>query len=155
MRINGWMLSVLLLLISCENFPKDPDKTLANIRNGILKVGYSENPPWVIKTPDGPTGTEAELIKSFAQELPARIQWHNDSEEDLFEQLEKRELHLVIGGITDKNAWKSKISFTKPYLQTEKHKYVIAIIKGENAFVLQLEKFLKSQEVKIKAAAAL
>jgi polar amino acid transport system substrate-binding protein len=87
--------------------------------------------------------------------LNARIKWQNDSEQDLFEQLEMKELHLVIGGLTTKNAWKSKISFTKPYLKKEKNNHVMAVLKGENAFVLQLEKYLYTQEEKLKTSVAL
>ena len=146
---GGWL--VMLLMISCDNYPKDPDNSLEKIRNGIMVVGYSENPPWVVKTGSEPNGIEAGLIKGFARTLGARVKWQNDSEQDLFEKLEKKELHLVIGGLTNKNSWKSKISFTKPYLKLGKKKYVMAVLKGENAFVLQLEKYLHDQEPKLKS----
>ncbi|MGV3585911.1 MAG: transporter substrate-binding domain-containing protein [Adhaeribacter sp.] len=140
----------ILLLVGCDNYPRDPDKTLEQVRNGTLVVGYTENPPWVINTPQEPTGLEPQLIKEFAAALNARVQWQKDSEQDLFERLEKKELHLVIGGLTAKNEWKKKISFTQPYLEKEKKKYVMAIRKGENAFVLQLEKYLHQQSEKLK-----
>ena len=155
MRLLGWFGLAVWLLVGCDNFPKDPDKTLEKVRNGTLLVGYSENPPWVVKTAAVPSGIEAELVKEFAHQLNAKIQWQNDTEQDLFEKLEKRELHLVIGGLTDKNSWKNKISFTKPYLKGEKNNYVMAVLKGENAFVLQLEKFLHDQEAKLKNYATL
>ena len=151
-KVLIWLLAGLF--IGCENYPKDPDKTLEQVRNGTLIVGYAENPPWVIKTATEPTGIEAQLIKDFASTINARIKWQNDTEQDLFEQLEKKELHLVIAGLTDKNTWKSKISFTRPYLKKEKDKHVMAVLKGENAFVLHLEKFLLSQEEKLKTTVA-
>ncbi|GEO03748.1 ABC transporter substrate-binding protein [Adhaeribacter aerolatus] len=154
MKIKVLFLLGIWLFAGCENYPKDPDKTLEKVRHGTLVVGYAENPPWVIKTATEPGGIEAQLIKEFAAGLGARIQWQNDTEQDLFERLEKKELHLVIAGLTDKNAWKSKISFTKPYLQKEKDKHVMAVQKGENAFVLELEKFLKNQEEKLKKTTA-
>jgi len=151
---DGFLLVLLSALLSCDTFPKDPDNTLEKVRNGQLLVGYSENPPWVIKSKPAPTGLEAELIKTFARDLQANIVWQNDTEEDLFEKLEKKELHLVIGGFTDKNSAKSKISFTRPYLKKEKKKHVLAVLKGENAFILQLEKFLHAQETKLNASTA-
>ena len=154
MKINGWYWVLWVLVMGCESYPRDPDNTLEKIRNGKLVVGYTENPPWVVKTAGEPTGIEAELVKDFARSLHAQVVWQNDSEQDLFEKLEKKKLHLVIGGLTDKNSWKSKISFTKPFLKGEKHNYVMATLKGENAFVLQLEKFLHTQQLKLKQLAA-
>ena len=154
MKIKVLIWLGIWLIIGCENYPRDPDKTLEKVRNGTLLVGYTENPPWVVKGSAEPTGIEAQLIKDFASELNARIQWQNDTEQDLFQKLEKQELHLVIGGLTAKNAWKKKISFTRPYLKGEKEKYVMAVLKGENAFVLQLEEFLHNQEEKLKKTTA-
>ncbi|RDC64530.1 hypothetical protein AHMF7616_03144 [Adhaeribacter pallidiroseus] len=85
---------------------------------------------------------EADLIVEFAKTQQAKIIWVNDTEQDLFEKLENRELQLVIGGITDKNTWKSKVSFTQPYLEFNKEKHVMAVLKGENAFAVALEEFL-------------
>jgi polar amino acid transport system substrate-binding protein len=143
------------LVTSCQNYPQDPDDTLAKVKNGQLLVGYSVNPPWVIKTQTEPTGLEADLIKDFARTQKAKVIWYHDSEQDLFEKLHKRELHLVIAGLTHKNSWASKISFSKPYLINGNKKHVVAVLKGENAFVLSLEKFMHEQEPKLKAAAGL
>ena len=84
------------------------------MRNGTLLVGYSENRPWVTKSGDEPGGTEAELVKQFAQTLNAKIEWHNDTEQNLFERLEKNEIHLVIAGLTDETPWKKTIGITRP-----------------------------------------
>ncbi|QNF31535.1 transporter substrate-binding domain-containing protein [Adhaeribacter swui] len=149
MRLVHCFILLVFIISACHNFPRDPDKTLEKVKNGTLLVGYSENPPWVIKTNAAPTGLEAELIKEFAQTQQAKVIWVNDTEQDLFEKLEKQELHLVIGGITDKNSWKSKISFTRPYYQIPKEKHVMAVIKGENAFTVALETFLHRQEANL------
>lgn len=146
MRLYFLIYLLLMLATGCDNFPKDPDKTLEKINKGTLRVGYSENAPWVIKTAKEPSGLEADLVRGFAKEQNARIVWVNDTEQDLFQKLEKKELHLVIGGLTDKNLWKSKISFTRPYLEIKKDKHVMAILKGENAFTIALETYLHQQE---------
>lgn len=154
MRLLFLFLVMVLLTSACDNFPKDPGKTLTKIKNGTLLVGYTENPPWVIKTKGEPVGLEAELIKKFAKTQGAKIIWVNDTEQDLFEQLEKRELYLVIGGFTDKNTWKKKISFTRPYLKQQKDKHVMAVLKGENAFIVALETFLHQQKTNLNAMPA-
>lgn len=151
-HLSVYLLASLLafLTLGCDSFPKDPDKTLEKINNGQMIVGYTENRPWVIKTSREPAGHEADLIRKFALAHQATIVWQNDTEQDLFEKLEKKKLHLAIGGFTDKNAWKSKISFTRPFVEHQKNKHVMAVLKGENAFIIALETFLRQQEPYIK-----
>lgn len=153
MRLNYLpLLSFLwmLLVSGCQDFPKDPQKTLEKVTNHTLEVGYSENPPWVVKGETEPTGIEPQLVKAFARTLNAQVRWHNDTEQNLLEDLEKRKLHLVIAGLTDKSPWKSKVAFTRPYLTQGKEKHVLAVVMGENAFTLQLEKFLYRHEAHLK-----
>ncbi|MDQ4140327.1 MAG: transporter substrate-binding domain-containing protein [Bacteroidota bacterium] len=154
MRLFSLFLFIFFLTSACDNFPRDPDKTLDKIKNGTLVVGYTENPPWVIKSKTHPTGLEANLVQEFAKQQGAKIIWVNDTEQDLFEQLEKRKLDLVIGGFTDKNTWKKKISFTRPYLNQQKEKHVIAVLKGENAFIVALETFLHQHKSTLNALPA-
>ena len=85
---------LFLLFLSCGPFPNDPGRTLEKITNGILKVGYSENIPWVYKTDHGAGGLEAQMITDFAAKYNAQVEWVNSSEEKLFEKLEKRKLTL-------------------------------------------------------------
>ncbi|MBC3539312.1 transporter substrate-binding domain-containing protein [Rufibacter sediminis] len=144
------LILVVALLTGCQNFPKDPEKTLEQVTNGTLKVGYSENPPWVVKGPAGPTGIEPDLVKAFANGLNAKIEWQNDSEQNLMEELEKHNLHLVIAGVTDDTPWKSKISFTRPYVELQKKKHVFCVIMGENAFITKLESFLRQQQTTLE-----
>jgi polar amino acid transport system substrate-binding protein len=152
MKKHCLLFLLLAGLTACDNYPKDPDKTLEKIRNGKLRVGYSENPPWVVKTAGEPTGIEPGLIRAFAKSQHARIEWVHDSEQDLMELLEKKELHLVVGGLLHTSPWSQQVSFTRPYLKEEKDKRVMAVQKGENAFTLELEKYLLDQEEKLNAA---
>jgi membrane-bound lytic murein transglycosylase MltF len=147
LRCTFLILGVALLLPGCDSFPKDPRHTLDQVRNGTLLVGYSENQPWVTKQGDAPGGTEAELIRQFAQSLNAKIEWHNDTEQNLFERLEKNEIHLVIAGLTDETPWKDKIGMTRPYRKEGKKKHVMAVVPGENGFLVALETFLQQHPV--------
>ncbi len=147
-RFTTWLvLWVAFLLLGCDSFPKDPRHTLDRVRNGTLRVGYSENHPWVIKSGLAPGGTEAELVKQFAQTLDAEVEWHNDTEQNLFERLEKNEIDLVIAGITNETPWKKKIGMTRPYRKAGKKKHVMAVTPGENGFLVALETFLQQHPV--------
>jgi polar amino acid transport system substrate-binding protein len=152
MKKYGFLLLLLTGLLACDTYPNDPDKTLTQVQTGTLRVGYSENPPWVVKTAQEPRGIEPTLIKAFAKTQDIRIEWVNDSEQDLMLQLEKRELHLVVSGLLHNSPWSQQVSFTRPYLRQDKKKRVMAVLKGENAFILELEKYLFRQEEKLKAS---
>ncbi|MBC6609880.1 transporter substrate-binding domain-containing protein [Hymenobacter sp. BT507] len=135
----------VLLLSACSEYPKDPERTLQKVENGILQVGYSDNPPWVIKTDQDPIGIEPELVKGFAKSLHATVRWHNDTEQGLFEGLKRKQYALVVAGITDDTPWKQeKIGLTRPYREGHK-KHVMAIMQGENAFLVRLENYLYQQ----------
>ncbi|AKQ44940.1 hypothetical protein TH63_03750 [Rufibacter radiotolerans] len=149
-RLLLFLLLPLWGLSSCDKIPKDPEDSLEKVSGGTLDVGYSENPPWVVKGAQEPTGLEPEMIKAFAKTIKAKVQWHPGTEQQLLEALEKKELHLVVAGLTDDSPWKSKISFTRPYLTLEKKKHVFGVIMGENALVLELEKFLHKKEEELK-----
>lgn len=144
---------ICLFSQSCDNFPKDPDRTLDKVTGGTLIVGYSENPPWVVKTQGDPSGIEAELVKDFAKSLNATIQWKNGSEQSLVESLEKKEIHLLIAGITKETPWVKKAGISRPYAEQAKKEYVMAVPLGENAFLVRLEKFLHTQKPRIQAYA--
>ncbi len=145
--LNLLILWAACLPSGCDSFPKDPHHTLDRVRNGTLRVGYSESRPWVIKSGNVPGGTEAELVQQFAQNLHAKIEWHNDTEQNLVERLEKNEIHLVIAGLTDDTPWKKKCGITRPYRKVGKKKYVMAVAPGENGFLVALEKFLQQHQV--------
>jgi polar amino acid transport system substrate-binding protein len=152
MKKHCLLLLLLAGLMACDRYPRDPEKTLTRVNQGKLRVGYTENPPWVVKTAGEPAGIEPTLLKAFAKTQQARIEWVADTEQDLMEQLKKRELHLVVGGLVHNSPWGHQVSFTRPYLKQDQKKHVMGIIKGENAFVLELEKFLLGQEKKVKAS---
>ncbi|TPE41036.1 transporter substrate-binding domain-containing protein [Pontibacter mangrovi] len=152
-RMKLFILAVgaCLLLAGCEgNFPKDPERTLEKAKQDQLVVGYSENPPWVVKGDTAPTGIEPDLVRAFASSIGARVRWQNDTEQKLFEDLEEKKVHLVIAGITQKTPWKKKVALTRPYLKQGKEKHVMAAIRGENAFIVALERFLHAQEPQLK-----
>lgn len=147
------LLCTLLLLPACaQSMPADPEGTLERVAGGTLRVGVSDNGDWVSVQPAGePEGTEPELIREFAGKLGASIEWSTGSEQVLAEDLKHGELDVVIGGLDDKTPWEKHAGLTMPYTESkdergETHKHVMLVRKGENAFLLELDKFLAEAE---------
>lgn len=125
-----------LSLFSC-GIPKDPGNTLNEIRNGTLRAGLAENPPWTVWKDGNPSGVEADIIKGIAQELNARIKWKHASAEELFPALEKGELDIVAAGLTKSSPWTSKFGASNPYLKTH---LIIGIPPGIDSSEANLRK---------------
>jgi hypothetical protein len=145
---------VLGLTVGCGvSIPADPDDTLARVTGATLRVGVSPNPPWTELGEPEPRGSEVDLVKSFAQTLDAEVEWVVGGEETLIAALEHGELHLVVGGLTAETPWIEQVAITKPYAETrdargERQKLVMAAPPGENAYLLTLERFLLSQDLR-------
>ncbi|HEX3034964.1 MAG TPA: transporter substrate-binding domain-containing protein [Thermodesulfobacteriota bacterium] len=106
---------IFIALIGCK-IPQDPEGTLKRVQGGTMRVGVSDNEPWVIKGPNGePSGVEVELVRQFAKELNAKVEWDWGSVEEHMEALKHYELDLVIGGITEATPWKKEVGMTRPY----------------------------------------
>ena len=102
---------------ACQ-FPRDVGDTLAEVRDGTLRVGISEHEPWASARSAEPTGVEVGLVREFAERLGAEVDYTVGGEEELVEALRRRDLDVVIGGITDRTRWKKEVGMTKPYLTT-------------------------------------
>ncbi|MBF4995312.1 transporter substrate-binding domain-containing protein [Arthrobacter gandavensis] len=141
----------LLAVVGCVgHFPADPDQTLTDVTGGTLRVGASVNPPYVEDQGRHLSGSEVELVEHYAQTLDANIEWTQGGEEDLMGRLEHGELDLVIGGLTDKTPWTKKAGLTRPYTEStdafgSRHKHVLAVPLGENAFLLDLDTYLQER----------
>jgi ABC-type amino acid transport substrate-binding protein len=153
--VSGLLLAALVFLSGCATFPADPEGTLQKVRGGILRVGASANGDWVrISAPGSGSvpssdvqGTEADLVKRFAMQLGAGVEWVAGSEQVLAEELKQGALDLVIGGMDDRTPWVSHAGLTRPYAESRDrrgalHKHVMLVPLGENAFLLELDKFL-------------
>lgn len=138
------------------SIPSDPDGTLDEVRGDVLRVGVASAPPWAQPGPDdpgGPGGIEPDLIRAFAAHLDAQVEWRRDGQEQLIDQLDRDELDLVIGGLTASSPWADRAALTYPYVHTvgpdgTPQAHVMAVALGENAFMVELERFLLAQEVR-------
>jgi len=108
------LLAIVAVVVACD-LPRDADGTIDRVRNGTMRVGVVSNPPWVTIDEGEVGGIEGTLVRELARELNARPVWVVATEEELLASLEKRELDLVIGGLTADVPWKSKVALTKPF----------------------------------------
>lgn len=152
-RLPAWgrvlvLICVLPLLAGCGlRIPSDPDGTLDRVTDGTLRVGVSPNGEFTQVDGDEVSGTEAELVERFAAELHADVAWTVGSEESLIRELDRGGLDLLIAGFTDTTPWSEDAGMTRPYAEFTdqdgaRHKLVMLVPLGENAFLSELETFL-------------
>src|SRR5690625_3226390 len=96
----------------CDRLPLDPEETLLDAQRNGLRVGLIENPAW---EDDYFSQAEIQLIEELSEEIGTDLIWIRGRESVLMPALERFELHVVIGGITDDTPWKDKIGLTRPY----------------------------------------
>jgi len=104
-----------VLSIAACNLPRDSSGTLDRVRHGTMRVGLITNPPWVTDSGATTDGVEQQLVKELASRLDARVDWVRRPSSELLEALHRRELDLVIGGLTSTLPWQKEVAFTKPY----------------------------------------
>jgi hypothetical protein len=136
-----------LLLAGCD-LPTDSDGATVRIaKTHALRVGLSDNPPWVRFENGKARGVEAELVEGFAQSLGAQVHWTRGAESRLVALLKERKLDLMVGGVTTSAPWTSETgvsrSFTKSGFVQPGH--VILTAPGENRLLLRLDRFLESR----------
>src|SRR5688500_9146725 len=118
MRRLGAALVVVVVLAACD-IPRDPESTLDRVTDGTLRVGVSASDPWVILGQGEPSGVEVEIVKRFAADLGAEIEWHEGSVDELAAALHVRELDLMIAGLASTSKITSEATLTHPYLTTQ------------------------------------
>jgi polar amino acid transport system substrate-binding protein len=150
MNVLGFSLVLLLAGASC-NLPRDSNDTLNRVRQGMLRVGITENPPWSSRLGDSLGGVEVELVQGAAARLSSALVWTSGTESELLRRLHERKLDLVIGGLSRDNPWSSRVAFTRPYYTDSTEKRVMAVSPGENAWLSWLERWLHSQEASVPA----
>lgn len=145
--------TVLLLLSGCDRWPDDPRNSLAAAeQRGALRVGVVANPPWVEPNPPrAPGGMESELVSEFADRLGLEVEWHHAGVEQQVEALKNFQLDLLIGGFSAAHPWPAEVGQSFPYFTDNRRngaqgQHVILSAPGENALLMELERFLFTQQ---------
>jgi len=147
LRFAQLSIVILVLAAGCTNFPRDPKKTLEHVRSShTLKVGAGEDPPFLTRHGEEAEGRDADLVRGFAQQLGAKVEWEWGSQEEQFESLEQFHLDLVAGGVSKKSPWVKKVAITRPFAEMTKRKRSFAVPPGENAFLKALETYLAEKQ---------
>lgn len=140
---------VTLLLAGCQGgFPADPQGTLDRAREGVLRVGVSENPPWTLVAADGSVaGSEVELLTDYAETIDAEVEWVPAGENTLAAMMREGQLDVVVGGLASGVPWTSEIATTRPYATATgpdgaEVTIVVGVQPGENALMTDIERFL-------------
>ena len=123
--------------------PLDPEQTTKRIAaTHELRVGVTDNPPWVSAQSAEPGGIEAELVRDFARTLGAKVLWTRGSETMLAQSLKHHELDLVVGGFDKQRSWVSSAGLTQPSsIDSQGKKRVMLAAPGENRSILTLDRF--------------
>jgi polar amino acid transport system substrate-binding protein len=140
-----------------DSIPRDPGGTLRHIGDTQkLSIGVISEPPWTrCSTGEPARGLEVQIVSRFAESLDAAPEWQCMSEAQAFAALEKQGLDLVIGGITADSPRSKKAGFTRPYYRAGKEAkshHVMAAQRGENRFIVTLERFLEGEAAAIRSA---
>lgn len=143
-------LAAVTVLAGCGAIPADPDGTLDAVRGGVLRVGAVEHDGWLEESDEGHRGRDAELVRSFAAELDASVDWQTGPEHELVARLEEGALDLVVGGIPADAPWTDRTGVSRPYgRDTEPDGRVVdrvmLVPRGENAFLLELDRLLAAR----------
>lgn len=117
MRRGVAVLALVMLVLSACTWPRDVGTTLADVRDGVLRVGVTEHPPWVSVPDEGPpSGAEVRLVGQLAARLHAQVEWYPGTESELMAAVKDRVLDLVVGGLDAKAPWTKEASLTRPYV---------------------------------------
>jgi polar amino acid transport system substrate-binding protein len=111
-------LGVALLLPTGCQYPRDPEGTLDGVEGGTMAVGVIDDPPWAEFRDGNPGGVEPTLIRTFAEELNAEIEWIDGSESALVAAMTGYQLDVIIGGLDRGSPWAKEVALTRPYIDT-------------------------------------
>ena len=105
-------------------------------------MGAVEAAPYIERRGDAAVGPEADLVRAFAEDIGARIEWRWEPLDDHMRALEAFELDVVAAGLTTKSPWGSRVGFTRPWLEEGDVGRVLAVAPGENATLVALERVI-------------
>lgn len=155
-RIVRYLVGALAAALAAAAFagcgirvPTDPEGTLDRVTGGELRAGVSPSDGLATATGSGAgaevSGPLPSVIEEFAADRDATVTWTVGSEEDLVDLLERGELDLAIGGMTDATPWSERVSVTRAYPTlpgADGRRVVVFVPLGENAMQSAVETYL-------------
>lgn len=113
-------LTLLLVFLAGCQFPADPEGTLDKVRERhLMKVGVTQNVPFVDLEGSEPAGVEVELVKEYALHLGVEIEWVEGSESELVELLKGTEIDVMLAGLDRQSVLSQEVALTRPYANVE------------------------------------
>ncbi len=127
----------LAVLAACK-VPADPEGTTVEVTGDVLKVGALTTP---LDT------TDAEAVRRISEAMQAQTELVTGDPHSLFTQLEEGAIHLVAGRIPANTPFAADVGLSAPIgriqLAGESEDRVLAIRKGENRFLVTLNRAIK------------
>jgi polar amino acid transport system substrate-binding protein len=115
--VAGLAVALVLLLAACQ-YPRDPEGTLDRVRGGTMRVGVIGDPPWAEFRDGEALGVEPELIRAFAAELDADVEWIPGTESELVAAISGFQLDVIVGGLDRSSPSMKEVALTRPYVDT-------------------------------------
>jgi polar amino acid transport system substrate-binding protein len=158
MRIPAFV-SILLAgavaLAGCD-IPRDNEGTLDRVRGSELRVGVTDNRPWVRIEGEAVQGLEPELLRLWAERLGARIRWVRGDLDALVHALEAGRIDVLAAGLTSDTPYRSRLGVSQTYYkgveqvaargkpagEPTRRRRIMAAAPGESALLLALDRFL-------------
>lgn len=136
MRATSAILACLMAIQGCD-LPRDPSGTSEAVRGTVLVVGT-----------DGPVplkdSSENAALNRLAAALGADIEFRQAGIHALAADLENGVIHVLAGELPKSTPFKKRFGLSSPVsevvLDGKREKTVFAIRKGENGFLLQVNK---------------
>ena len=124
--------------------PRDADGTYNRVAGGTLRAGVTPHSTFIDVDDAGRvSGSEADVIRSFAEEIGAEVEFEIGSERQLMELMENGDIDIVAGGFTEDSPWSTHMALTRPYTTSEGGDDVVMGVRpGENRMLVNLETYL-------------
>lgn len=147
----GSLLCLILIVVGCREYPKDPEGTWERIRREGARVGLAEDGSHVQingRPSQGPVeGSVVVLLERMLADLGVEeAKRQIGSSDELMEKLERFELDIVVGGYTENSPWRNRVAFSRPWYvdSSDGDHHVLALPPGENRWLMTGDRWIAS-----------
>src|SRR4051812_15403305 len=143
--------AALAVCVAGCGWPKDPRHTTNRVEGGVVRVGVTDNAPYVRLQPGGASGIEPDIARLIAADAHARIDWIPAAEGVLLNELKEGQLDLALVGATQQNPWVKELGAPKPYGKLGREGHLILAPPGENAWLLRIDRVIHDHKDMLQA----